>query len=264
MADQQAYNWTYDRSEFDSSGDMYSTFSIGLYQWLPKASGKGFKKSKTIRVKGYVADPESAYQKADELVHRLNKENVMLDSRPAWVKNQFSVPRPADLPATPKEETGLLDAAKFRRVRIRVIKDLLAPLGYDVSSSVAAKRSEPDYMSIIEFQAGQSSPRYTVNVGYHFQCIAGLGAVHPQRTGIFDYACDYILNTRINRLLGTKDQWFDYCATPESAERQLRDQIQTCLAAVDALASTFPSPAIFVEQFSPERLKRAHLSIQLG
>ena len=52
---------------------MQNTFSVGIFQWLPKASGKGLKKSAVIvRVKGYISEPEKVYQKAKEICLQLD------------------------------------------------------------------------------------------------------------------------------------------------------------------------------------------------
>ena len=41
---------------------MHNTFSVGIFQWLPKASGKGLKKSAVkFRVKGNVSDAKKVY-----------------------------------------------------------------------------------------------------------------------------------------------------------------------------------------------------------
>lgn len=41
---------------------MHTTFSVGIFQWLPKASGKGLKKSAVkFRVKGNVSDAKKVY-----------------------------------------------------------------------------------------------------------------------------------------------------------------------------------------------------------
>jgi hypothetical protein len=44
------------------------TFSVGIFQWIPKASGKGLKKSAVkFRVKGNVRDAEYVYAEAEDL-----------------------------------------------------------------------------------------------------------------------------------------------------------------------------------------------------
>jgi len=70
------FEWTFERSLFDASNDQYETFSVEIFQWIPTTSGRELTKSKTIRVMGYVSDPEAVYQKATELCHRLNNDHV--------------------------------------------------------------------------------------------------------------------------------------------------------------------------------------------
>jgi hypothetical protein len=96
MPDPQSYQWDYDRNPWDSKSEA-KTFSVGVYQWLPKANGKGLKKSITIRVMGCVAEADAVYSKADELCLRLNTESAHVDNPPAWLQKQYSVPKPADL-----------------------------------------------------------------------------------------------------------------------------------------------------------------------
>jgi hypothetical protein len=44
------------------------TFSVGVFKWLPKAGGKGLKRSPVIyRVKGRMSQPEKVYDRAEEL-----------------------------------------------------------------------------------------------------------------------------------------------------------------------------------------------------
>ena len=43
------------------------TFSVGIFQWLPKSSGKGLKKSAVkFRIKGNVNNAENVYKRAKE------------------------------------------------------------------------------------------------------------------------------------------------------------------------------------------------------
>ena len=57
--------------------DIYpgqTTFSVGIFKWIAKASGVGLKKSAVIhRVKGSVSYPEKVYGKADEICDMLDK-----------------------------------------------------------------------------------------------------------------------------------------------------------------------------------------------
>lgn len=51
------------------------TFSVGVFQWLSKASGKGLKRGKTIkRISGPSHNPEAVYAKAETFC--LGKESA--------------------------------------------------------------------------------------------------------------------------------------------------------------------------------------------
>lgn len=52
------------------------TFSIGIFQWLPKSSGKGIKRGKVIkRISGLSSHPEDVYAKAEAWI-KANLEKV--------------------------------------------------------------------------------------------------------------------------------------------------------------------------------------------
>ena len=49
-------------------------FSVGVFQWLPKANGKGLKKSAVkFRVKGYSSQPEKVYDLAEMICDKYDK-----------------------------------------------------------------------------------------------------------------------------------------------------------------------------------------------
>ncbi len=52
---------------FDSGpSSMHATFSVAVFQWLPKSSGRGLKRSKSIkRISGRVRDFEMVYARAE-------------------------------------------------------------------------------------------------------------------------------------------------------------------------------------------------------
>lgn len=51
----------------------YETFTLGIFQWLPKKSGTGLKRGKVQkRVKGYISYPKEAYEKARAIVAEKN------------------------------------------------------------------------------------------------------------------------------------------------------------------------------------------------
>jgi len=50
------------------------TFSVGIFQWVPTANGKGLKKSAVVsRIKGSVSDPEDVYRRAEAKCQELQK-----------------------------------------------------------------------------------------------------------------------------------------------------------------------------------------------
>ena len=51
------------------------TFSVGIFRWLLKVSGKGLKKSAVMyRVKGYTSNPEPVYKRAKEICEEFDEE----------------------------------------------------------------------------------------------------------------------------------------------------------------------------------------------
>jgi hypothetical protein len=241
------YEWTFEKSDFDHAGDRFSTFSVGVFQWIPKASGKGLKKSKTIRVKGYVADPESAYGRAAELCKTLNTEKVRLENPPDWLQSQYSVPRPQSLPPTPKRPSANIDASQFRRIRKRVFRDTLEPLGFDVTSSVRTLRSDGSTLRFVGFCFRQFSPQYAIEIGYHYTGLPSIASVNPDRKQIFEHACDYLVNHRVVN-------HHEYGESPALSERRLRGEIESCLEIIDRLQEAIPTADDFLVRFPPESL----------
>ena len=51
------------------------TFSVGIFQWIPKKDGKGLKRGKAIkRIRGYSSNPEEVYRKAEGICKGLNEQ----------------------------------------------------------------------------------------------------------------------------------------------------------------------------------------------
>ena len=58
----EAFKHDYNREPFNRSR---RTFSVGIFQWIPKSSGNGLKKSAVkLRIKGYSNKPEKVYEAA--------------------------------------------------------------------------------------------------------------------------------------------------------------------------------------------------------
>ena len=83
--DRTAGKYDYDGGCAPCLGGTYKgqeTFSIGIFRWLPKASGKGLKRGKVVyRIRGKVSDAEKVYSRAQEICRSI-------DESPDWLKNQ--------------------------------------------------------------------------------------------------------------------------------------------------------------------------------
>lgn len=56
-----------------SQAFMNAMFSVGIFQWLPKASGKGLKKSAVkFRIKGSSNNPQKVYSQARIICDKMN------------------------------------------------------------------------------------------------------------------------------------------------------------------------------------------------
>jgi hypothetical protein len=60
----------------DPSSHIYHhnlTFSVGIFQWVPKAGGKGLKRTAVkVRVTGFSSRPEGVYEAARKIVAELD------------------------------------------------------------------------------------------------------------------------------------------------------------------------------------------------
>lgn len=70
------YEWDFDGgcAPHRARGN-YSTFTLGVFQWLPKAGGKGLKRGPVAkRFGGYSSDPAPVYARARAEAARRNAE----------------------------------------------------------------------------------------------------------------------------------------------------------------------------------------------
>ena len=75
--DPKAYVWDFDGScapsRAGASWMHWESFSLGIFQWVPKKGGRGVKRGKVIRrVKVRTANPDEAFEKARQIVAGLN------------------------------------------------------------------------------------------------------------------------------------------------------------------------------------------------
>ncbi len=64
------------KHDFDGQciGRPFETFSVGIFQWLPKSSRKGLKRSAAkVRVRGYMPEKEKVFKFAEELCEKLDE-----------------------------------------------------------------------------------------------------------------------------------------------------------------------------------------------
>jgi hypothetical protein len=77
----KAGDWDYDGVCRPTESDVqacYETFSLGVFQWIPKAGGKGVKRSAVVkRFRGSMTNPQdiqAVYRKADEFIEKMKNE----------------------------------------------------------------------------------------------------------------------------------------------------------------------------------------------
>lgn len=56
----------------DGNYTSYSTFSLGIFQWIPSKNGKPKKSKAFIRVKGWSSKPGPVLRRAQMIVEELN------------------------------------------------------------------------------------------------------------------------------------------------------------------------------------------------
>lgn len=240
MEEPTAYRWDFERSSWDSSG-LATTFSVGIWQWLPKAGSKGLKRSKTIRVNGYTAEPERVYAKARELCERLNAEGASAENPPAWLQKQYSVPRPADLPAEPASEE--VTGSQVRALRRQVMQRSLEPVGFVHRSGGTWTRIQGVQVHLIDFQPNQWGHDYTVNLGFHYTFVPAYF-----RPEVVENEGYHLLDCALSARLGYfgaegKDVWFEYGSDREQLAATLEQNARDALAVFDRYARKWEDPA---------------------
>ena len=75
----EIYKHDFSGSCAPSKGALWNaTFSVGIFQWIPKASGKGLKKSAVkFRIKGNMSEADKVYKKAKEICKMIDERGVM-------------------------------------------------------------------------------------------------------------------------------------------------------------------------------------------
>ena len=206
MTGLSVYRWDFDRRR-PSVSSAFLTFSIAIFQWQPKASGKGLKQVNAGRVCGYAADPQCMYAKAQEICDRLNAEEASVLARPKWLQKQYSVAKPEWL-VIPRFQTDL-PGSVVRNIRQTVMKRTLLPAGFVKGRGGTYIRRHDNQIHLIDFQADRWGHRYTVNLGFHYAFLQPFFA--RKRIPLAKYhLLDCAFQARIGPFKIGRDMWFDY------------------------------------------------------
>jgi uncharacterized protein DUF4304 len=209
------YHWDYDHRA--PSPEPFRTFSIAIFQWQPKASGKGLKKVNASRVCGYAADPETMHAKAREICDRLNSEKATVESKPKWLQKQYSVPRPNCVAPEPAKD--YLPPSVVRSIRRSVMKRILHPAGFIETKNATYVRKQDNQIHVIYFQGSKWGGQYTVNLGFHYAFLKPVLSRKPVALSRFHFL-DCAFEARIGRFKVGRDQ-----GRPEGVGSQLRQRL---------------------------------------
>lgn len=76
VGEKKPYEWDFDGAcapSGRSAWNSQTTFSLGIFQWLPRSNGEGLKRGKVVqRVKGFMGKPDNAIQRARQIVAEKN------------------------------------------------------------------------------------------------------------------------------------------------------------------------------------------------
>jgi len=207
------------------------------------------KKSKSIaRVLGYTAEPERVFAEANKLCGRLNREGATAAAPPAWLRKQYSVPRPAGV--TIERTSTDFTAAQVRSIRLRVMKDQLLTAGFVIGKDATYVRRHEEQVHLINFQGSKYGHEFTVNLAFHYSFVPPL--FHRRTMPLAHlHVLDCIIRERIGRFLpGKRDTWFKYCEDRGELITELSQCATTCLAIFDRYAKRWSDPSVFLDDFS--------------
>lgn len=233
------YHWDFDR-RLPNNEAGFVRFSIAIFQWQPKASGKGLKKVNASRVCGFGMDPQRMYAKAQEICDRLNAEGASVAERPKWLQRQYSVPKPPTLiiPRVSDDFPGSV----VRSIRQVVMKRTLLPAGFTRRKGGAYVREQGDQIHLIGFQSSLFGHQYTVNLGFHYSFLPSLFAA---KTGGSRDWCelDCGLEARIGQFQeGKRDRWFEWGSDRARIERLFEENAADCLRIFSEASKRFTDP----------------------
>jgi hypothetical protein len=233
------YHWDFNR--LPKGIDPRSlTCSIAIFQWQPRASGKGLKKVNACRVCGYLIEPDRLYEKAREICDRLNAEGASVSKRPAWLQKQYSVPRPKGLMLErPRDE---LPASALRTIRRRKMQQVLIPEGFVEGAQGTYIRRRDNQIHLLNFQASKWGGEYTINLGFHYTFLPPQFAGKRIRLADYD-ELDCALRARIGDFIpGGLDRWFEYGKDRGRLATILEENARLCLTVLERYARRWRQP----------------------
>ena len=166
------YQWDYERNPWDSQGTAL-TFSVGVFQWLPNASGKGFKKSKSIRLKGFVAEPERVYERVEQLCVKLNREGVHVDNPPPWLQKQYALPKRSAQGAEPAVDdltSNHCHRPNHKRALLAAFAPEFKQAGFKKKAATWRRANEAT-IEVFNVQCSQWSESYYFNAGIYLRAL---------------------------------------------------------------------------------------------
>jgi hypothetical protein len=272
MSKADRFGWDFDRRSTQRM-EGFETFSVGIFQWMTKASRKDLKKSGAVtRVLGYTAEPDLVYKKAIEICARLNRESASADNPPMWLQKQYSVPAPAGMVID--RVSNEFTSAQVRAARLKIAKEYLLPAGFVTGKDATYIRQLEDQVHLINFQGSMYGHKFTVNVGFHYDFIPPI--FHQKIQPISDFGLlDCIVSSRIGLFMDAKrDTWFEYGEEHALLRENLRLCATTCLTLFNGLAERWRDPSIFLADASidpsincwhvPEKLSLGWVELRAG
>ncbi|MDX1948141.1 MAG: DUF4304 domain-containing protein [Pirellulaceae bacterium] len=232
--------WDFDHRLPSLDQSQFVTWSIAIFQWQPKSSGKGLKKVHACRVHGYAMDAHALQTKAEEICDRLNRERASVTNLPIWLRKHYSVPKPPEL-VIPNTQTDL-PGSVVRSVRSAVMKRLLIPEGFVRGRAGTYVRRHENQIHLIDFQPARFGHQYTINLGLHYTFLQPLSARRKIPLASY-HQLDCGLLARIGQLVpGGRDRWFSYGDSRDKLMAAMEGNAKLCLRIIDREARRFAEP----------------------
>ena len=77
----KAGDWDYDGACAIPANMVYHgwvTFSVGIFQWVPRSGGKGIKRGKVMqRIRGYCGNPQEVYDRAEAYIREYLTRDIV-------------------------------------------------------------------------------------------------------------------------------------------------------------------------------------------